>query len=56
MMRHLTPLAAAAVLLFAGAWRVSSDPATNLEGYGLFILGSAVLGAWIALHSRGDGS
>jgi hypothetical protein len=53
-LRDVTPLAAAAVLLFAGAWRVASS-STNLDGYGLFILGTATLGAWIALHSsRGE--
>jgi hypothetical protein len=51
--REITPLAAAAILLFAGAWRVASST-EHLSGYGLFALGAVCLGAWIALYSRGD--
>ena len=46
---QLTPLAAAAVLLLAGAWRVA---ASGGEGWPLLILGAVCLGAWLALHAR----
>jgi hypothetical protein len=47
--KTLTPLAAAALLTLAGAWRVS---AAGGEGWPLLILGAVCLGAWLAINAR----
>lgn len=52
--RSLGPVAAGAVLLLGGAWRVAQSSG---EGWPLLIMGAVCVGAWIALHARdgGDG-
>ena len=49
---RLPLLAAAAMLLISGAWRITE---AGGEGVPLLALGSVCLGAWLALHARDGG-
>lgn len=49
--RTLTPLAAGAVLLLAGGWRVHD---AGGEGWPFVVLGAVCLGAWLVQQARDD--